>query len=74
MILKEDTQSDDWILAKVIEVYKDNKGYVQMFISEQQGRSDPARLISLVLVHLTDKIVLLVDSDEVVRSLTEELL
>ena len=55
-------------------MYKDNKGYVQMFISEQQGRSDPARLISLVLVHPTDKIVLLVDSDEVVQSLTEELL
>ena len=29
VILKEDTQRNDWRLVKVIKVYKDDKGYVQ---------------------------------------------
>ena len=41
---------------------------VQLYL----GCSDPAKLISCVLVCPIDKILLLVDSDEEVRSLTEE--
>ena len=55
----------------MIKVYKDDKGYVptvQLYL----GCSDPANLISRVLVRPLDKIVLLFDSDKEVQSLTDE--
>ena len=72
VILKEGTQHNDWRLAMVIKVYKDDKGYgqtVQLYF----GCSDPTKLINPVLARPIDKIVLLLDSDEEIRSLTEEL-
>ena len=73
VILKEDTQRNDWRLAKVIKVYKDDKGFVRT-VQLYLGYSDPTKLINRVLVHPIDKTVLLLDSDEEVRSPTEELL
>ena len=71
VILKEDTQHDYWRLAKLIEVYKDNKCYVRP-VQLYLGCSDLTKLISRVLVCLIDKIAVLVDSDEEGRSPTEE--
>ena len=61
LILKVDTPSNDWKLAKVIEVCKDNKGCVQT-VQLYLRCSDSAKLKSHVLVHPIDYIVLLVDS------------
>ena len=72
VILKEDTQHNDWRLAMVIKVYKDDKGYGQT-VKLYFRCSDPTKLMNRVLVLPIDKIVLLLDSDEEVRSLTEEL-
>ena len=72
VILKEDTQRNDWRLAKVIEVCKDDKGFVRT-VRLYLGCSDPTKLISHALVRPIDEIVLLLDSDEAVRSPTEEL-
>ena len=71
IILNVDTQHNDWRLAKVIQVYKDEKGYVWT-VQFHLGYSDPAKSISCMLVHPIDKFVLLVDSVEEVQSLTEE--
>ena len=72
-ILKEDTQRNDWRLAKVTKVCKDDKGYVRT-VQLYLGYSDPTKLINRVLVRPIDKTVLLLDSDEEVPSPTEELL
>ena len=72
MILKEDTQRNDWRLAKVIKVYRDDNGYVRT-VQLYLGCSDPTKLINCILVHPIDKIVLLLDLDEEGRSPTEEL-
>ena len=72
MILKEDTQRNDWRLAMVIKVYKDDKDYVRT-VQLYLGCSDPTKLINRILVHPIDKIVLLLDLDEEGRSPTEEL-
>ena len=62
-ILKEDTQYNNWRLAKVIKVYREEKGYAQT-VHFYLGYSDPTKMISCVLVNQIDKIVLLVHSDE----------
>ena len=56
----------------MIKVYKDEKGYVRT-VQWYLGCSDPTKLINRVLVRPIDKTVLLLDSDEEVRSPTEEL-
>ena len=56
----------------MIEVCKDDKGYVRT-VRLYLGCSDPTKLISHALVRPIDEIVLLLDSDEAVRSPTEEL-
>ena len=55
----------------MIKVYKEDKGYVRT-VQLYLGCSDPANLISRVLVRPLDKIVLLFDSDKEVQSLTDE--
>ena len=72
VVLKEDTQRNDWRLAKATKVYKDDNGYVRT-VQLHLGYSDPTKLINRVLVRPIDKTVLLLDSDEEVRSPTEEL-
>ena len=47
VILKEDTQRNDWRLAKVIKVYKDDKGYVRT-VQLYLRCSDPTKLINRV--------------------------
>ena len=42
MILKKDTQPNDWRLAKQIKVYKDDKGYVRT-VQLYLGCSDPTK-------------------------------
>ena len=73
VVLKEDTQRNDWRFAKATKVYKDGNGYVRT-IQLYLGYSDPTKLINRVLVRPIDKTVLFLDSDEEVRSPTEELL
>ena len=73
VVLKEDTQRNDWRLAKATKVYKDDNGYVRT-VQLHLGYSDPTKLINRVLVRPIDKTLLLLDSDEEVRSPTEELL
>ena len=70
-MLKEDANRNEWKLAKVINVYSDEKGHVRSF-QLYVGTSDPSKLLSRVLVRPIDKIVLLVESDNKVRSPTEE--
>ena len=70
VILKEDTQRNDWRLAKVIKVYKDDKGYVRT-VQLYLGCPNPINLINPVLAPPIDKILLWLDSDEEVRSPTE---
>ena len=69
-MLKEDANPNEWKLAKVINVYPDEKGHVsvQLYV----GTSDPSKLLSCVLVRPIDKIILLLESDNEVQSLTEE--
>ena len=67
VILKEDTQRNDWRLAKVTKVYKEDKGYVRT-VQLYLGCSDPTELISCVLLRLIDKTVLLVHSQHSVVS------
>ena len=71
VLLKEDANRKEWKLAKVINVYPDEKGHariVQLYV----GTLDPSKLLSRVLVRPIDKIVLLIESDNEVRSPTEE--
>ena len=53
-------------------MYKDDKGYVRT-VQLYLGCSDPTKLLNRVLVSPIDKTVLLLDSNEKVRSPTEEL-
>ena len=71
MILQDESYRNKWRLAKVIDVYKDKNGYVrsvQLYI----GNSELNTLVSRVLVRPISKIVLLVESNEEVRSPTGE--
>ena len=71
VLLKEDANRNEWKLAKVINVYPDEKGHVRS-VQLYVGTSDPSKLLSRVLVPPIDKIVLLAESDNEVRSPTEE--
>ena len=71
VLLKEDANRNERKLAKVINVYPE-KGHVRS-VQLYVGMSDPSKLLNRVLVRPIDKIVLLVESDNEVRSLTEEL-
>ena len=71
VLLKEDANRNEWKLAKVINVYPDEKGHVRS-VQLYVGTSDPSKLLSRVLVRPIDKILLLVESDNGVRSPTEE--
>ena len=71
VLLKEDANRNEWKLVKVINIYPDEKGHVtsvQLYV----GTSDPSKLLSRVLVRPIDKIVLLVEPDNEIRSPTEE--
>ena len=70
VILKEVSIRNEWKIAKVVDVYNDEKGHAQSF-QLYVGVLDPDQLLSRVLVCPTDKIVLLVEMNEV-RSPTEE--
>ena len=70
-LLKEDANRNEWKFAKVINIYPDQKGHVtsvQLYV----GTSDPSKMLSRVLVRPIAKIVLLAESEDEVRSLTEE--
>ena len=69
---KEDANRNEWKLTKVTNVYPDEKGHVRS-VQLYVGSSDPSELLTRVLVRQIDKIVLLVESDNEVRSRTEEL-
>ena len=71
LLLKEYANRNEWKLAKVINVYPDEKGHVRS-VQLYVGTSDPSKLLSCVLVWPIDKIVLLVESDNEVRSPTED--
>ena len=60
-LLKEDANPNEWKLAKVINVYPDEKRHVRS-VQLYVGTSDPSKLLSRVLVRPIDKIVLLVES------------
>ena len=67
VIQKEVSNGNEWKLTKVIDVYSDEKGRsVQLYVRA----SGPDQLLSCVLVCPIDKIVLLVEMNEV-RSPTE---
>ena len=53
VLLKEDANSNEWKLAKVINVYPEEKGHVRN-VQLYLGTSDPSKLLSLVLVRPTD--------------------
>ena len=55
----------------MINIYPDEKGHVRS-VQLYVGTSNPSKLLSRVLVQSIDKIVLLVESDNEVRSPTEE--
>ena len=69
VLLKEDANRNEWKLAKVINVYPDEKGHVRS-VQLYVGTSDPSKLLSRVLARPIDKIILLVESDIEVRSPT----
>ena len=71
VILHDESHRNKWRLAKIIDVYKDKRGYVrsvQLYI----GNSGLNTLVSRVLVRPISKIVLLVESNKEVRSPTGE--
>ena len=71
VILKQDCHRNDWQLAKIIKIYPDDNGrvrVVQLYI----GVSYTKGLCSRVLMRPIDKIVLLVESRDDVRSPTRE--
>ena len=66
VLLKEDANRNEWI-----NVYPGEKGHVRS-VQLYVGMSDPSKLLSCVLVRPIDKIILLVESDNEVQSLTEQ--
>ena len=71
MILQDESHHNKWRLAKVINGYEHKNGYVQS-VQLSIGNSESNTLVSHVLVQPISKIVLLVESNKEVRSLTEE--
>ena len=55
VLLKEDANHNEWKLAKVINVYPDEKGHVRS-VQLYVGTSDPSKLLSSVLVRPIDKL------------------
>ena len=55
VLLKEDANRNEWKLAKVINVYPDEKGHVRS-VQLYVGTSDPSKLLNSVLVRPIDKL------------------